>query len=335
MELIFHIGAGKTGSSSIQQTLKNSSERLIAEGFLYTGLIFESNVDHIYQWQNVSKIEDFHALSVSETKNQLSNLLKNIIEKAEKDNINTIIWSNESFFGRASKVLSVLKEFEKMGHRIKIIAYVRRHDSWARSAYIQWGLKHKTYKGDIQPFAQWIKKRKPRFSKGIREVLDIFPETFYIRNMDVTSDVVNDFLTLCGISTSKIDKIRDNDSPGNEELFLRTLFNSNFNGQVLPQRFDNTLGRELDYKHTINEYMDLLLPSKEEIDNIRREVKEDWEETNEMLVKKGQPPLQDSPLPEKDYHVNEEKLMKVLCEIVLKQSIRINRLEALLKEKDV
>lgn len=40
-ELILHIGAGKTGSTSVQFTLQRSREQLAAQGLGYLGLMLE------------------------------------------------------------------------------------------------------------------------------------------------------------------------------------------------------------------------------------------------------------------------------------------------------
>src|SRR5437667_280063 len=40
--------------------------------------------------------------------------------------------------------------------QLEIVAYLRRQDRWAVSAYKQWGIKHKTYEGPVQPFTKWF-----------------------------------------------------------------------------------------------------------------------------------------------------------------------------------
>ena len=335
MKLIFHIGAGKTGTSSIQKTLKAASEELFSNGIFYTGLLFENIDMKLYEWQNASKLEEFHSFSPEQTEFELSQLLKNVFEDAEKNNIHTIIWSNESFFGRMHKILPVLKEFEKDGHEIQIISYVRRHDSWARSAYVQWGLKHKTYKGKLQPFSQWIQNRKPNFSQGLQQVLNVFPESFLIRNMDTVKDVVGDFLAVYRLDDLIIEKIRDNESPKNEELVLRALFNNHFTEQVLPKRFDNVVGKDFDYNLSSEDYLSYLLPSHQGIKDIQLETKEDREKTNALLIEQGQEPLVDTPLSEKLYTVDEKILTKVLCDIVVQQSLRIEKLENIISAIDI
>ena len=334
MKLIFHIGAGKTGSSSIQKTLAGAESQLISHGICYVGLMFEKNVPKIYDWQESSQIEQFHALPSEKMQEELSDVLEQTVKECESKNIHTIIWSNESFFGRMAKTLVVLKEFEKRGHEVQSIAYIRRHDAWARSAYIQWGLKHKTSEGKLQPFSQWIEKRMPHFSKGLQEVLNEFPHSFFIRNVDSLKDAVADFLTIFGLNDLNIIQIRDNDSPSNEELFLRALFNEKFDTQVLPKRFDNTVGKNIKFSVTASGYLNYLLPRQEDIYKILNICKHDREVIDKLLVEQEQEPIDVTPLNGKDNSANAERIIVALCDIVLQQSLRISRLEKLLNSND-
>ncbi len=329
MKLIFHIGAGKTGSSSIQKTLSGAENQLFENGICYVGLMFDRNVQKIYPWQDSSKIEEFHALPQEKTQEELLNLLQKTTREFESKNIHTLIWSNESFLGRMHKTLPILKEFEKNGHEVQIVAYVRRHDAWARSSYIQWGLKHKTYAGELKTFSEWIKNRIPSFSDGIKEVITIFPDNFLVRNMDkvVNKDVVGDFLSICGFTDYYLKHIRDNESPTNEELFFRILFNQHFTGQVLPKRFDRQIGQSISSKYvTPLEYMSNFLPSSEDIRDVEKKTQNDKMMLNEILMTQGQSPIDESPLSEKNYILDNESLVMALSSMVIDQSFKIEQL---------
>ncbi len=333
MKLIFHIGAGKTGSSSIQKTLRGSEALLLENGVSYMGLMFDKGAPKLYPWQDSSQIEQFHALSPEETQEKLLNLLQQTVKELEPKNIHTLILSNESFFGRMHKTMPALKEFEKSGHEIQIVAYIRRHDAWARSAYIQWGLKHKTSRGKLQPFSQWIKKRMPNFSKGVNEVLDEFPDSFLIRNVDAVRDAVADFLSILGLGHCYIEQARENESPGNEELIMRALFNGKFHEQVLPKRFDHVVGKNLNFSLTPSEYLDSLLPSDQDIQEVVDASRKDRDELNKLLAIQGQEFIKKTPLAEKSYQIDTERLTMALCDIVLRQSLQIRRLEKSLEKK--
>ena len=54
IELILHIGAGKTGTSSIQETLRNNSLALNDQHVKYLGLMLEF-AEHKYDYSKLPK----------------------------------------------------------------------------------------------------------------------------------------------------------------------------------------------------------------------------------------------------------------------------------------
>ena len=335
MKLIFHIGAGKTGSSSIQKTLNNAHHILLNDGVLYAGLLFENIETKMYDWQSAEKSEEFHALPKEVLEEELLNLLLTITREYGAKNIHTIIWSSESFFGRMGKVLPVLKKFEGAGNDVKIVAYLRRHDSWARSAYVQWGIKHKTNLGDIKPFKEWVQTRMPNFMVSIEEVLKVYPEDFFVRNMDEAEDVVSDFLSLFGLADKGIQNIRDNDSPKNEELFLRAVYNQKFKKQVLPVRFNTTFGNKVSCDNTPQNLLESLLPNESDLVGVLERTLLERNRINNILTEQGQKPFSNELRPAKRIEINLEKVVMALTDMVVEQSKRIDTLHRLIEQNNI
>src|SRR6266545_260795 len=144
-QLIVHIGNGKTGTSSIQETLRLSQDKLRQRGIVYLGLNLEHVPDKKYEWQRASGSEKFHALDAEVATAQLFEILHSAVNFVKSLGISRAIWSNEWLFARGKAAVPALSALAADGVEVKILAYVRRHDAWARSSYIQWGLKHKTY----------------------------------------------------------------------------------------------------------------------------------------------------------------------------------------------
>lgn len=332
MKLIFHIGAGKTGSSSVQTTLLKSKALLEKNGILYVGLMFEMSTPKLYDWQQAKKIEDFHALPTGQATQQVRDVLDHLIKEATSKGIHTIIWSNESFFGRMRSVMSALKIFEDRGHEIELIAYIRKHDSWIRSAYVQWGIKHKTYQGRIQTFSEWSERRTPVFYPGIQEVMSVFPNSFILRNMNAISDVVSDFLEMTGLDKFGIEGIRDNDSPSQEELFLRLLFNDAIEGQVLPEKFDNLVYKKNFEKETAEEILYQYLPNEKDIEKINELIATDRGLINKVFELSGQKLFSTTTTSNKEIKIDYNKLVTLLSQIVIKQSIKINYLSSIINK---
>lgn len=333
MKLIFHIGAGKTGSTSIQSTLRENDKILKEQGVWYLGLMLERVETKHYDWQITSSVvPEFHHMPEEEASNQVLEVLRPIIEEAKATNIHTLIWSNESFLGGKHNFMSALKKLKEEGVKIELLIYVREYASWMRSAYIQWGIKHKTYKGKLQTFTQWSPNHIPAFYHQMKNLLDQMPEEVYVRNMSVLKDVVTDFLTFGNIDTNKIQIFRDNESPKGEELFLRALFNSKYPPQVLPSRFDNIMGNGLSFSKTPQNYLEELLPNTEDLNNIITHSVEDQEALNILLLSQDQEALKTVNASPKSMPIDNEKLLMSLADIIMQQSRRIDRLERLIED---
>ena len=235
MKLIVHIGAGKTGSTSIQSTLRENDKLLRSKKVLYLGLMLERTQFKLFDWQRTSSVVmDFHQLSSKDATEQLLQVFRPIINDAKSEGIHTLIWSNESLLGSNHNFLGALQQLTSEDIDVEILVYVREYASWAKSAYVQWGIKHKTYSGKLKTFHEWSKSNLPSFYRQMKDIVELMPNTLYVRNMNATNDVVIDFLHYANINIEGIQIYRDNDSPKNEELFLRALYNGKYKGSMGP-----------------------------------------------------------------------------------------------------
>jgi hypothetical protein len=333
VRFIFHIGAGKTGTSSIQQTLRENEEELRRQGVLYLGLMLEHAPHKIHPWQKASASEVFHALTPQEMDQQFMAVIRPTLAYARRHGIHTLIWSNESFFERTRKIRKALKRFEALGVELDIVAYVRRHDAWIRSAYVQWGIKHKTYAGRIKPFREWVEGRPPKFAAQLLDVEQAFPGRLMVRNLDAVKDAVADFLQCCRIDGASVVQSRVNETPAAEELLLRALYNDRHQGKVLPDKFNHAFSRGLRFDVPPGEYLAALLPSDADIDAVRDSAAEDIAALNALLASQGQEPVAMSRDGARRSEVRESVLLKALCQIVVEQSLRIEKLEKALEPK--
>jgi hypothetical protein len=285
MNLLIHVGAGKTGTTSIQNCLKNNGPSLIEKGFLYVGLNFEGLSENLYPWQTPG---GFHSLVKQPTESITQQLTKTImfaIKEAESLNCHTVIWSNESLLS-AKKIINILSAKTELSNvHIKAIGYVRRHDKWAKSAYEQWGLKHKTYHHKIKAFSQWSETFKFDFFANFSEWEKLSDE-FILRNMDAVNDVAIDFLEQAGIDQEnlKVPK-RSNVKLLPEELQLRMLFNNEFKRPVFKREFDQYLPASVHRKkHLLNDF----LPTQKELQTLITSTEGDRKNLNSLLPKEHQ-----------------------------------------------
>lgn len=330
--LIFHIGAGKTGTSSIQESLRQSTDSLHRSGIDYWGLMLEFAPVQKFIWQKPPATKEFLSLEDDEAKKQVYEALSESIQVSREQGFNTAIWSNEWFFGREKNVLPALKLLKDDGCQVEIISYVRRHDAWARSAYVQWGIKHKSYQGPIRPFKQYIKERPVRFFGTLKPWMEAFPDTFVLRNFDTAKDVVQDFLWVSGIS-SDVSSVRVNEAPSAEELLLRAIYNDSVKGEALPVQFDRRFqSRHLDFSRKPSDWLASLMPTRDDLSGVLEETQADREQVNRLLEAAHQPPLSDAPTPVKKAEVDGEILNAALIQMIFHQNKRIHALERRVRE---
>jgi hypothetical protein len=332
MRFIFHIGAGKTGSSSIQATLSQHQEQLKAQGIKYLGLMLEHSSFKNYPWQQASNSQMFHALSAPEASSQAFHVIHQELNSAASDGIDTFIWSNESFFDQHNSIIPVAQKLVEIGIDVTIVAYVRQYSSWIQSAYLQWGIKHKTYQGGILPFKAWSQqKANISFAPQLQTYNHYFKDRLLIRNMQHHPDSVEDFLSILQIK-DPLKLLRTNEALSNEETLLRTLFNNHFHEPILPHVFDKTLFSSRKIPTLSPNYLATILPSMEDLETINERVQRDREALNRLLQEKNEPPLKEEAITLKSNQVDSDKLLMLLAQIVVEQSLKIKRLQREIRE---
>lgn len=337
MKIVVHIGAGKTGSSSIQKELERSAETLAAHGMKYLGLMLDhASAKEKFDWQKHSGSPVFfNQIPKEQAIEELKKALLCEIDAAQREDIHTLIWSNEWIFGRDERVIPALKFFSEQGATIDVVAYVRRHDKWAMSAYLQWGIKNKENKGSILSFAEWAANRKFNFADVLEKWSDELGQEINVLNYDAIDDVVQNFFTWLGVSRDV--GSRDNVTPSSEILAAWAIYNNRFEGPVPMNRFDQLLRRvkNANQNGTRLPSFEHLLPTEKDIVEIRKRHEHDQKRINAMLARSSEPPLElDGPikLPQAP---SEWQLHHLMMETIFNLHDRVSRLEKLLKDNEI
>lgn len=298
--LIFHIGGGKTGSSSIQATLNYNVKPLEKAKLAYLGIMGENLPKKLFPWQRPGGSLEFYASS--DPKGQLQEVLENAFDTLESTGITTAIMSNEWFLGsdyeyrRNLPVINAIAELQKCGRRIVVVAYVRDHLSWAASAYQQWALKHKTMNHEIPTFLEYTKSRPPRFANAL-DAWNSSVENFQIHNFGTIGDVTHHFLEhYCGIDHKSVTVVRTNEQPSSPELFLRTCFNKieGSGKEVTPSEFDRLFNSHLhslmqnEDDTSLSQWYDSLVPTFSDIELVKNMALADVQDVNNILRAHGE-----------------------------------------------
>lgn len=332
LRFIFHIGAGKTGTSSIQFTLRHGAPLLHRHGVWYLGLVMEHAPVRRFPWQVPGGTDAFHALSQEEGERQLEAVLQATVAAAREQGVHTLVWSSESFFDRYDKALPPLQRLAEQGIEVTILAYVRRHDAWARSAYAQWAIKHKTNTGPVLPFSEWVARRRPAFAPTLQAYEAAFPGRVRVRNLDAAGDAVDDFLNATGLDGMALQPIRENVTPDDTELLARALFNDGVKEKAFPMLFDRLVGRHTRFDATPAGWLETLVPTREQLAQVHADAAEDRAVVDGFLDREGQALLPQSLASAREPAIDESRLLMAMSRLVMLQARRIENLEGRLKK---
>ena len=293
VKLIVHIGHGKTGSSSIQQTLLSGRDILLIRNSLfwtYAGAWWRVEPSH---WQKRSGSDIFFANARDPLTANGEMPFVGVPSQCDRDGVTKAIWSNEWLAPRSGMVLPALQKIAESGHEIEIQCYVRRHDKWAISAYSQWGLKHKSYDGRVRDFESWMPVfggRSIRFADDIKPWHDAFSDKLKVFNFDAIGDVVEHFLVNNQIAGVR--PINENVSPSAVEIAAQAVFNSKHPISMRPSEYDKVaslLRRDAGTEQPTT--IDKLFPSQDALKTLLDDRRDDIATLNEHLARNGQPEL--------------------------------------------
>jgi hypothetical protein len=327
MKLIIHTGHGKTGSSSIQATLKNNVEELGQHKIFYAGLNFEFSPFKKFDWQKSYGWPELSSLSQSDFNEQLYMVVVTTLNELKAQGYKVIIWSNESLFVNVEKLKGV---FEKLpaDFDVETISFIRRHDKWLKSAYLQWGVKHKAYLGGVKNFAEWA-KGGVNFSEKMLKWQSLKGIKCSFINFDECGDVSDAFLKLLDLKDRKLSSSKVNETPSNVELAMFALYNSLFREPKMPNELGALLNKHK-VKRLFEHDLDIkdIFPTKEQLNNVAQNCNNDANIVNEIFKSQGQPifDFEDNIKNENVPDITSNKIIAVLIHIVNEQNNKIDSL---------
>ena len=231
MEYIFHIGMGKTGTTSLQSALSSSEGVLNEQSMIYLGR-------SVGQWCfGPGKRARSFRLGVQSAEEQVRLARKfhdRVVAKAASSDARTAILSNEGI-GQSDAVpfMQTLMDLAD----VRMIGYVRDPAEWLPSAYKQWALRVKSTKGPIPSYAD----RAPSLLQKYAKFAD-WCRTFesHVTLRPYCKDVLTDFTESTGVHLAPSQTKRLVTSE-DADLLLRATFNGRFDGTVLRKPFENAV----------------------------------------------------------------------------------------------
>ncbi len=334
--LVLHIGAGKTGSTSIQFTLRRIPEVLAAQGTAYVGLMLEKvpgATRHAWCAEGAPQ-KYFRAPDRVATNEEVYQTILVELKRQGELGARQVIWSNEAFLTRHDRILGVIRQLAADGVPIRLICYVRRHDKWARSAYVQFGIKFKTYSGPLRNFTQWAANQNIAYAGDLDVWRTAFPGQLELFNFDAIGDVATHFMELVGLRDITV--VRANDSPSNALLAAWSVFNGRREEQTLPNAFTRLAAplKVLQQKGAPVPPLAELLPDRADLEAIQNTCRADLEAVNAMLEAQGQPPMEYGALDEKPRDVSTWEIDRMLLQMVFSLQRQVLELQERLDAAD-
>jgi hypothetical protein len=328
MRIIFHIGMGKTGTSSIQVALRENKELLKEQNAHYFGMWFDMLDSKFF---GLSGTSNFLKESPEAMLEYAKKLIEIMYKMNECDGTESFIVSNEAIFQNPECFIYMLNCIDEDPLiETSVIGYVRNPVDWINSAYAQWGIYHKTSIGPIPSIGDFAPQLLSQYD-GIIYWLDGYRGNLQIRSFDKDMDVVADFGETSKLQLDSL-SYRFLEGKSVAELILRREFNNLFHHPVLPGLFDDAVpSKPLSFSESLEEVLNSMFVS-EQVMSCINDKSELWNAFEEKLgvdvFKLGGVSSMVDTVDVRN------KILENLVSIVMSQSKRIYRLELMLKSMD-
>lgn len=326
MRIVFHIGMGKTGTTSIQSALNDSHKELADQKVAYLSMWFDE-IDPAFK--GLGGFSLFMAGNEQEKTERADRFHSYLVDRAATEGIETFIFSNEGVFQAGPKLKPFFRTLKAYGLSMSFLAYMRDPRAWLPSAYTQWAIRHKTNEGPVQDFPTAARRLIGQY-EGIRFWQQNFGDILTVRPFETGLDVVQDFAATVGVSlpktgTRKLERAEPADT------LLRAMFNTRFSDKVLPDRFDRIVTNS---SHapvpSLREMAERCLhhDGADEVIAEKRDLFEYIRDTAGLDFLDGEPRQPKSP----DEAELQRRVIDYLVEVSLDQAQRLKRLERMVND---
>lgn len=326
-KLLIHVGAGKTGSTAIQNTLDKNKELLSNNNIKYLGMMLENCTSSIASWQYPDGWVEFYNEGLEKKLSEINMLFEKEFLDSDEDSV--FIWSNEAFFEHPLLFKEIIDNLKKLpvDFTVEIFGFLRSHEQWLFSAYVQWSIKHKTYPGKVKSFKEWYHPEKVNFSSKVKNWLSIRNSVALFKSYDLQIDVAQSFFDHIGLS-EYIKQKPSNTRASSTALMMWALYNNTIDGPSHPNELQNLLSvnnvvNGTSHKISINE----LFLDASDLKLIEDDCENDRCLLNELLTDNHMEAIPNLNAKVPDISVNFEQLIGALIKIVNNQNARLNNLE--------
>jgi hypothetical protein len=209
VDLVLHIGSGKTGTTSIQSFMHTNRGRMAEHGILYPrtpGLMRHSRISlSVLSETAVDRAPAWHRQGFSQPVDEFRELVHGELRAEIADaGLPRVVLSDEALFGARFPAVRRLRELtDDLARTVRVVAYLRRQDDHVASRYQQVvkvgetrRLAERVAAMDLSGFYNYYRRLK-----RWKQIME--PDTFVIRRFERASfaggSLHQDFLEAAGI----------------------------------------------------------------------------------------------------------------------------------------
>lgn len=235
LDLVVHIGTGKTGTSSLQFFMRDNRDRLLELGHLYPRSpggarhgrlsLFVKSDEEVLSAPNWSRQKESDPAGFRKA------FRRRLFSEIEASGVSRVILSDEVLYGCSDPALQRLREFTgRIARSLRLVVYLRRQDDQMVSRYQQ---MVKT--GEVRRLAEWAQQDMARiydYHARLRTWSRLLePTEFVVRRFErdrfVDGSLHQDFLDAVGVDVraDELEQVPDrNESLDAESVeFLRLV----------------------------------------------------------------------------------------------------------------
>lgn len=200
-EIYIHVGAGKTGTTAIQEFLFLNEKRLLESG-IYIPIIGRSLSKTAIAHHELAAYDFIHN---KKNFDEVIRLWKQLVKKKNSK----ILLTSENFHSLIKlhggldyllKIKDILSDFN-----VYVVFYIRREDEWLQSAYIQW-VKSGGLRNGIR-ICDFIKQKRVSLPEQVLAFAKIFGnDSIIVRPFEKEQfyggNIFSDFLNIFGVELS-------------------------------------------------------------------------------------------------------------------------------------
>lgn len=202
--IFLHIGTNKTGTTAVQHFFHQQRGALKEYGVLYPATAC-NGIAH-YALGIALGFGHNKKSNINMQEAELQSLKEELKTEIEQTAARYVLFSAENFFGIPSSIQPVQSFFAD--YDVRVVIYLRRHDSWWESAYNQAVKMTKKPHWDpgLESYIRYWRKKNPNYG-NYRALVDQWADAFGKENIIVRPyepqqnqpNIVSDFLSAIGM----------------------------------------------------------------------------------------------------------------------------------------